>query len=169
MQILKYFIMLLIFSSSTYIGVLFSKKYENREKQLKEMKVALDIFSKKIKFTYEPIPEIFVQISKQIKSNIGNIFEKASHNMQDLNASEAWKVALESSNTNLKREDLDVLKGLSNLLGKIDIEGQISEIELVNTFLDTQIKKAEEECKKNVKMYKTLGVTLGLAFVIILF
>lgn len=31
-----------------------------------------------------------------------------------------------------------------------------------------QIEKAEEERKKNEKMYKTLGVVIGLAVVIIL-
>ena len=32
-----------------------------------------------------------------------------------------------------------------------------------------QIEKAEEDKKKNQKLYKTLGVTIGLIFVIILF
>ena len=71
-------------------------------------------------------------------------------------------------NTELKKEDIEVLKGLSNLLGKVDLEGQVNEIELVDNFLDNQIEKAEEESKKSVKMYKTLGVTVGLAMVIIL-
>ena len=31
------------------------------------------------------------------------------------------------------------------MLGKVDIEGQVNEIELVDNFLDTQIEKAEEE------------------------
>ena len=48
------------------------------------------------------------------------------------------------------------------------MEGQISEIELVDNFLNTQIEKAEEESKKSTKMYKTLGVVVGLAIVIIL-
>ena len=87
---------------------------------------------------------------------------------KNINAGEAWKQALEESNTNMKKEDIETLKTLSNLLGKVDIEGQISEIELVNNFIDNQIEKAEEESKKNVKMYKTLGTTVGLAVVILL-
>ena len=69
---------------------------------------------------------------------------------------------------NLKKEDIEVLKGLSNLLGKVDVEGQVSEIELVDNFINTQIEKAEEESKKSEKMYKVLGVTIGLAMVIVL-
>ena len=61
-----------------------------------------------------------------------------------------------------------MLKGLSSLLGQVDLEGQISKIKLVDNFLDEQINKAEEECKKSTKMYRTLGVVLGLVIVIIL-
>lgn len=46
--------------------------------------------------------------------------------------------------------------------------GQVSEIKLIDNFLDTQIEKAEQDRKKNEKMYKTLGVTVGLAIVVIL-
>ena len=87
--------------------------------------------------------------------------------MEELPAGKAWLKALENQNTNLKKEDIEVLKGLSNLLGKVDLEGQINEIQLIDKFLDTQIEKAEEESKKSEKMYKTLGVTVGLAMVIV--
>lgn len=52
--------------------------------------------------------------------------------------------------------------------GKTDVEGQISEIRLTSDFIETQIKKAEEECKKNEKLYQTLGTIAGLAIAIIL-
>ena len=88
--------------------------------------------------------------------------------MDNQNAGKAWEEALEESNTNMTKEDIEVLKNLSNLLGKVDIEGQVNEVELVENFLDTQIELAEEEKQKYVKMYKTLGITIGLAVVIIL-
>ena len=47
-------------------------------------------------------------------------------------------------------------------------EGQVSEIEVTEQFLDMQISKAEEDKKKNQKMYKTLGIVAGLVIVIIL-
>ena len=54
------------------------------------------------------------------------------------------------------------------MLGKTDVEGQLSEIKLNMNFLDTQIMNAEEYCKKNEKMYRTLGTIFGLAIIIIL-
>ena len=167
MIIVKYIILIMILLSSSYIGVLIANKYKNRVKELKEMKSFLDIFSTKIKLTYEPIPQIFNELGNKENSNISHIFKKASENMRDLSAGEAWIKALEMKNTDLKNEDIEVLKGLSTLLGKVDLEGQVSEIELVDNFLDKQIEKAEDESKKNQRMYKTLGTTIGLAMVII--
>lgn len=46
--------------------------------------------------------------------------------------------------------------------------GQLSEINLTKKFIDTQIEKAEEEQKKNEKLYKSLGIIAGLAIAIIL-
>lgn len=168
MIIIKYIILLLLLISSSYIGILISKKYQGRVKELKEMKSYLTIFATKIKLTYEPIPQIFEELGNKENSNISYIFKTASKNMQEMPAGEAWLKSINVQNTELKKEDIEVLKGLSNLLGKVDLEGQVNEIELVDNFLDNQIEKAEEESKKSVKMYKTLGVTVGLAMVIIL-
>ena len=143
MPVIKYLELILILSASTYIGILISKKYLNRVKDLKEMKNALNIFATKIKFTYEPIPQIFKEISEKVKPNIANIFLLASNKMENINAGDAWIQALEESNTNMIKEDVETLKTLSNLLGKVDIEGQVNEIELVETFLDTQIELAQ--------------------------
>jgi len=168
MQVIKYLELILILSASTYIGILISKKYLNRVIDLKEMKNALNIFITKIKFTYEPIPQIFKEISTKVKPNIGNIFLLASNKMENINAGKAWQHALEESNTNMIKDDIETLKSLSNLLGKVDIEGQVNEIKLVENFLDTQIELAQEDKNKYVKMYRTLGITIGFALVIIL-
>lgn len=168
MQILKLLGLLIIFISSTYIGILISNKYQNRVKDLKEMKNALNIFCTKIKFTYEVVPKIFIDISNTISKNVGSIFRLASDKMNQMTAGQAWSYALENSNTNMKKDDIEILKPLGNLLGKVDIDGQINEIKLAETFLDTQIEEAEEEKNKYTKMYKTLGITIGFAIVIIL-
>ena len=59
MYILKYFMLLMIFIASSLIGKFISKKYSYRLEELEKLKNSLNIFKTKIKFTYEPIPEIF--------------------------------------------------------------------------------------------------------------
>lgn len=168
MQLIKYFILFLILVSSSLIGRFLSKRYLYRLEELEEMNSALNVFKSKIKFTYEPIPEIFKEISENTNKNIGNIFLSAKEKMKYNNANIAWESALKESNTNLKEEDKQILKNLSKMLGQTDSEGQISQIEITQNFLETQIKDAQQEKQKNEKLYSRLGTTIGLAIVIIL-
>ena len=168
MIIIKYIMIFLVFLISFLIGNLISKKYILRVKELKDFKNGLNIIESKIKFTYEPLPEVFMQTSKLLSKNISTIFMKASNNMKNLNAEEAWNKSLEEISTNLYREDIENIKNFGKMLGKTDNVGQISQLELTKTFIEMQIEKAKIEEEKNSKMYKTLGAIVGLAFVIIL-
>jgi len=168
MQIIKYLSLFLVILSSALIGRFLSKKYIYRLEELEEAKNALNIFKSKIKFTYEPIPEIFDQISETVNKNIGQIFKRAKEKMNNYNANVAWEEAVDEAITNLKKEDKQVLKTLSKLLGQTDIDGQISQIELTQNFLEKQIKEAQEEKIKNERLYSRLGITIGLAIAIVL-
>ena len=168
-MMIKFPILILVFASSLSIGFLIAKKYENRVKELKDMKNALNMFETKIKFTYASVPEIFAEIAKQFGEEIvGQIFRTASILMKDKSAGEAWNEGIDTVNSNMTLEDKSTLKNLGKLLGKTDLEGQISEIRLVTDLLDTQIELAEIDRRKNEKMYKTLGGIIGLTLVIIL-
>lgn len=95
-------------------------------------------------------------------------FGLAKEKMQTNTANLAWEQAIEESQNNLTKEDKYVLKTLSKLLGQTDIEGQTSQIEITQKFLETQLKEAQEQKEKNEKLYSKLGTTIGLAIVIIL-
>ena len=117
------------------------------------MKNTLNILKNKIKFTYEPIPDIFKEISNNSNKNIGQIFKKAEEKMEKTTADVAWEQAVEETNNNLKEEDKNVLKMLSKLLGQTDTDGQISQIEITENFLEGQIKDAMEAKQKNERLY----------------
>lgn len=168
MIILKYIMICLVFLISFLIGNIISKRYTLRVNELKDFKNALNIIENKIKFTYEPIPEIFMQTSKLLSENISKIFVSASNYMKELSSQEAWNRSLGEANTYLNKDDIENIKGFGKMLGKTDKEGQVSHLELTKTFIDIQIEKAQAEEVKNSKMYKSLGAIVGLAFVIIL-
>lgn len=148
MQIIKYSILFLIVIATSLIGKFLAKKYKERLEELEEMKNALNMFKAKIKFTYEPIPEIFQEISENTNPNIANIFKNAKEKMKYHNANVAWEEAIDESINNLKEEDKQVIKTLAKLLGQTDLEGQTSQIEMTQNFLERQIKEAQEEKQK---------------------
>lgn len=168
MQVIKYFMLFFILLACSLLGKYLGKRYKQRLKELEEMRTALNIFKTKINFTYSPIPEIFEEISQSISGNIGNIFKSAKEKMQSNTANIAWEEAVEEIPSNLNKEDKYTLKTLSKSLGQIDIQGQTSQIDITQKFLETQIKEAIDEKQKNEKLYSKLGTTIGLAIVIIL-
>lgn len=139
-----------------------------RANNLKQIKRALNIFEAKIIYANETIPEVFFEISKKINNDVGKLFFEASRRMRLEFAGEAWEKCIDNSKLMLLNEDKEALKSLGKLLGSTDISGQINQLNLVNTFLDEQIKDAVESKGKNEKMYKKLGIIVGLAVVIVL-
>lgn len=176
MQVIKYIMLFFVFISASLIGKMVAKKYTYRLQELEEMKNALNVFKSKIKFTYEPIPEIFEEIEKNTvnstdmcaNKNIANIFALARKKMETESAEVAWKNAIYESQNNLNSEDKQALSMLSKMLGQTDVDGQTSQIEITQNFLGVQIKQALEEKQKNEKLYARLGTTIGLVIVIIL-
>ncbi len=168
MIIIKNVILVLILVICTYLGINKSKEFHKREIELKKIKSALNIFKTKINYTYETIGDIFKEISKLEYQDRKNIFSQTINLLENGDLNKAWEKAMSENNIGISEEDKEILKMLGKTLGKTDKEGQISEIELVSNFLNKQISLAEEIRTKNEKMYKTLGVTIGLAIVIIL-
>lgn len=171
MIILKYIVLSFLFLSTSLIGTLVSKKYRTRVVNLKEFKEVCNILESKIKFTYEPLGDIFKEIISMLKNeSIRKILESTTENLKNNDFNLAWESAVEKQKEilNFKDEDISIIKRLGNMLGKTDVDGQISEINLTKEFLDTQIQEAEIECRKNEKMYRSLGTIFGLAIVIIL-
>ena len=159
-----------IFLTCSAIGILKSQKYIHRVDELKEFKNALNMFKAKIKFTYSPIPEIFQEITKSIGTNVSNIFIKATEKMKFLSAEDAWINSVEElkNNTNFNEEDIKTIKLLGKMLGLTDAQGQISQIEITQNFLEKQIQEAYEDKQKNQKLYKKLCSCLGLGLVVLL-
>ena len=170
MIFIKYTEIFLIVFFSTILGNLYSRKYDKRVKELEEIKKASSMFKSKIQFTYKPISEVFKEIEKRSAPNIGKIFSDACKYMEKYDAEEAWieSVNENKDKTNLLQTDIDVILGLSKMLGATDLEGQINSIKLINDFLENQISEAIIDKNKNEKMLKKLGTSIGLAIAIIL-
>ena len=167
LSILKIIILGLILILCTYIGILKAKSYDNRVLELKKIKSALEVLKSKIEFTYEPIKDIFEEISKIVYSEKQNIFQETLKNMNNHNVTDSWNKAIEEE-ARLVEEDKNTIKLFGKLLGKTDKAGQINEINVTSKLLDSLIEKAEQEKSKNYKLFKTLGTVVGIGICIIL-
>ena len=111
----KTILLFAIFSLSTGIGILISKMYENRVKELRKFKNILNIIKTKIKFTYEPLTEIFNQISQEKSSKIEEIFENMTYKLAFENIKYSWMDAIQEADISITQEDKDILKDLDDI------------------------------------------------------
>lgn len=168
MFFIKFIIYILIFSSSTYIGILIARQYKNRVTELNELKMALNILKTKIRFTNETLENVFLEISSNCTKNIANLFKCISLKLKTNSATYAWESSIDECCSYLKKDDRQALKSMGKMLGKTDLEGQLNEIELTEIFLEKQLNDAQKEKDKNEKLYKTLGMITGIGIIVIL-
>ena len=116
MQFIKYCMLFIVFIASVLIGKYISQKYKFRVDELEEIKNALNIFKTKIKFTYEPIPEIFKQIAENSNKNVSKLFNNVVEKMQENSAGIAFEQAVDEYVGNLNIEDKQAIKTLAKLL-----------------------------------------------------
>lgn len=160
MFVIKSVLLGMVVCVCSFIGNIKAKSFGRRYFELKRFKNALGIFKSKLEFTYEPINEIFADISKIVYEEEDNIFKRFTEK-------EDWNWAVDRQK-DFTVEDKEVAKNLGKMLGKLDKSGQLNEINLVDNFLDKQIETAFDVKQKNEKLYKILGTSAGIAIAIVL-
>lgn len=156
-----------IICCSTRIGILISKKYKYRLEELDELKNEFKIIENKIRYTYEPLEDIFKQTAEISNFTIKELFNNAARYIKIDGAQRAWNNAIEETTLNIKKEDKQVLKEFGNLLGKTNKEGQLNQINFQIELLERQIEKAKKDKEKNEVIYQKLGLILGIGISII--
>lgn len=165
MIFIKYVNLLGILLISSYLGIYKSKEFENRVRELTRFQSSLIMFKSKLEFTHEPIRNIFKEISHVIYNDNNNIFENVVNSNNDVYSS--WMEGVNNQNE-FTKEDKEIIKTIGKLLGKTDLDGQVNEINLGINLVGKQLKEAEIEKNKNVKLYKTMGIVCGIGICIIL-
>ena len=74
MVFLKYLLLIFSFAISVFLGLLIANKYKGRVKDLKTLRSILNILDTKIKYTYQPLPQIFEELSKTYNGGIRRNF-----------------------------------------------------------------------------------------------
>ncbi|ADD02345.1 stage III sporulation protein AB [Thermoanaerobacter italicus Ab9] len=159
--------MVLVIFSTSSLGYLFALKYKMRRWILKSMISSLNLLKIEITYSKAPLGEILMEISHSLDKSVKFAFLKTGKILsqnEGYTAGEAWEIALkEWDNGYLKKEDIEILKSFGYGLGNSDVYNQEKNFDLAIELLKRQLSNAEEESKKNEKLYKNIGVLAGLA------
>ncbi len=70
MIFIKWTMLIVVFLITWLIGIMLANRYKARVTQLKDMKSALNILKTKMQYTYEPLPDIFLEIAFNFQNDI---------------------------------------------------------------------------------------------------
>ena len=119
-----------------------------------------------------PLPEMLERLSKTASFPADALFRRASKKLPKLGRAtfgEIWREAVEESPELLLRGDeKTALSALGSTLGHYDAQVQEREIDYLSRRFEAFLREADEEKKRDSKMYAALGVASGVFCVIIL-
>lgn len=164
---------LLILASAAGIGISFGNDLKGRCMELRLLKQMVYMLRGEIKYTKTPLPEAFSNIAVRMKEPFGSFLEEMAKQMGSLESEslgDLWQAQIKAqlSGTHLKKEDKEQLKSLGEVLGYLDLEMQLSSIDLYLEQLELGIREAQEAAQTKQKLYQSLGVAGGIFLVILL-
>lgn len=153
-------------------GFVLAANFKRREVQLKGLNRALIELQNNIIYTHEPLPIALKNVSRKSEGYIRNLFLKCAEILESgivNSVYEAMGRAIETckDDNGLKKEDNDIILDFCKSLGTTDKEGHVRLFKLCLSNVEENIKTAKEERFKNEKMYRCLGVALGLIILIL--
>ncbi len=122
-----------------------------------------------LKYTLAPIDRIVARLAGRGEyadlSFVGGCARRCSGGLR---FEQAFEQALLDEKTALKQDDILTLLPLAQVLGAVDIEGQLSALALSRSLLDQRLEQAREERRTYSRLYSTLGLLSGAAIAIVL-
>ncbi|AGB40508.1 stage III sporulation protein AB [Halobacteroides halobius DSM 5150] len=163
---------ILIIISSTGLGFVVARQFILRSKQLKQIKLALELLQTEISYGITPLPQAFEKIASELDAPVDNFFVEAREGLKaGQTAKDAWQQAVKKviSQTALGQTEEDVLLDFGCNLGQSTSDDQLRYLNLAQDHINNLHQEAITDQKEKVKLWRYLGVLGGLFIVILIF
>ncbi|MDD4801722.1 MAG: hypothetical protein PHF24_02090 [Syntrophomonas sp.] len=162
-----------IISGFGLYGMMGARTISNRVKQIRNIRIAMGFLEKEISYLHTPLPLAMERAAQCTAEPARTLFYQCGHILQDkqgMTIPEAWTYSLEKlrSVSNLKDEDLEVLKVLSLQMGVSGLDEQKKLFKMIQEQLKLQEEKARQGVEAECKIRAYGGFILGTTVVILL-
>lgn len=173
MLFLKWIILIAIFITTTTLGYAYGDRYSKRLYYLRELLQSIKQLKTEVIILSNPLPTALENVSMKSINNINSIYnlilqEIVSKDGEDVYASFLLTKDLLKNECLLKTEDINLFLNLGKVIGKTHRLDQDKHFTYVIEELNLVISEAKVEKDKNQKMYRSLGLLMGLGAIIIL-
>lgn len=171
MKILGCLLMFFLFS---YLGIHGANQIDRRIRQLKSLEKALFFMKREIDYRLSPLGETLLQTAKRTEHPWCLFFESAGKSFQE-NPMQGFMSPDEIFDREIQKiqgyhsweKDLEVLKRLGKNFGELDKEMQLMQLTMATEEIKELLSEAQEEKQIKGKLYRTLGVCMGILSVIL--
>lgn len=163
---------MIILLATTWTGFEAAKRLNERPRQLRQLKVALQSLEAEIMYGHTPLDEACARLASQMSKPLSWFFERFSKRLYQGGTSvkQAWDDSLYEvwNMTAFAQGELEVMRQFGETLGQHDRIHQQKQIRLTLSHLEREELDARERQEKYSKMMKSLGFLTGLLLVILL-
>lgn len=170
---LKVISIVLIFLLCSSLGFIYSERFKIRYYQLKSIYKTVILLQNEVIFSSTALPEAFYDVAGKCKKPLNIILNRVSKDLdegKDIDIYSCFKRIYGECKDEfyLSKEDISIVEDFLKSLGESGVYGQDKIFNLCLENLRINIDEAFEECKKNTKLYKYLGVCIGAMISILL-
>ncbi len=164
---LKILGLILLFAMCCFIGVALSFKFTQSEQLLKDIILMLDKLKTQIGYSHSTVKDTMKRLSEDfpklcfLKDTYSLMCDKYSFKT-------AWTKAVNSLGISLKKDDVQLVCKLGDVIGAYDAQTQIKEITVIEKFLNASLDVYTQEKREKSRLYQSLGVLGGLMLVMII-
>ncbi len=156
-----------------YLGILFASSYKRRVEQITEFENVLMQLEFDIDFMGITLDESFEKIVKNCDGGVKDVLQYVCERLRKDRFSDMpklWERGFKrfKGDIFLTDDDIDILIEFSKTLGCGDKTREKNNIKMASMRLKLAEEEAREEAKRNMKMYRGLGLLTGVFLVIVL-
>ncbi|GEM_PF-2982662 len=163
---------LIIVMATSEIGRRWAKTVELPVQILTDMIFALQRLETEIVYAINPLQLAARRVAEDAKTAaVTGCFNHFADGLSQKyeSSSKLWLAAVSTvlKNYPLSEKDLQLISRLGNQLGLTSREDQVKHIRQVRVALEGSLVQAKEQCQRYQGLYRKIGVTIGLALVLL--
>lgn len=164
---------ILILLSGAGIGFQSSNNLIKQNQQLKKLRTMLVILRGEIKYNHSIMSQALRNVATRVENPFTDFLTYVADNLDKYEGetvSEVWEKGVKKilSESLLSKKHLEKIIDLGKTLGFLDIEMQLSYIDILTNELSKDIEENTIKMKDNCKLYRALGIMGGILVVLII-
>ncbi len=168
----KIFGSLLVIFSLGMTGICKADKLRKRYEELLDFRKILVMLQGEIRYNNATISEAFAHVGRHFSGSYKKILDKASDKTAENSGNsleEIWIHIVDEykGDLNVKDNEIDIIKELGRSMGYLDCEMQENALNMLIEKIQVVIDEQGGKLPENVKVYRCMGIMLGI-FVVLL-